>query len=138
VKGRHVSEIEISVRNSEELAEEVCNAAEDASSRDRTIWLTDHGQRIAAIVPVDVAEAHEAMIAKVLATKVGPRVQFPDVTVQLSGQDGSTGAIMGSVTEAMAKAGYEERDLRNVREAIMSCGGYQDVLAFVAHTVNVK
>lgn len=135
-----MSEIEISTRNGDELAEEVCNAAEDASSRDRIAWLTDHGQRIAAIVPVDVAEGHEAMIERVLHTPVGkPKVRFPNVTVCLSvNHNGNTGAIMATVAEAMKKAGVEERDIRNFREGVFGCASYQDVLTFVMHTVNVE
>ncbi len=114
-------------------------AVEAASSQDGITWLTENGKRIAAIVPVDVAEAHEAAIARVLATLMGPRpVRFPQVTVRLSGQDGQTGAIMATVSEAMKKAGVEERDIRNFREGVFGCASYDAVLQFVMKTVNVE
>lgn len=114
------------------------DAVEGASSQDRITWLTERGQRIAALVPVDVAEYHEEMINKVLSTKIGPRVQFPQVIVTLTGHDGGTGTIIARTSEAMRAAGLDERTVRNFCEAVMGCASYNDVLAFVAHTVNVK
>jgi hypothetical protein len=118
-------------------------AIEAASSQDRTVWLTERGQRIAALVPVDVAEYHEEMIRKVLSTPVKPTffkpaVQFPQVTVQLSGHDGGVGTIIARTSEAMRAAGLDDRTVRNFCEAVMGCASYNEVLGFVAHTVNVK
>lgn len=126
--------------NSEDFHQDAEVAIEAAASQDQTIWLTDGGKRIAAIVPADVAEAHEAMIERVMHMPVGkPRVRFPQVTVCLSvNHSGNTGAIMASVTDAMKKAGVEERDIRNFREAVLGCASYEDVLKFVLHTVNVE
>jgi hypothetical protein len=118
--------------------EDLRDAVEAASSQDRISWLTEHGQRIAAIVPVDVAEYYEEMIRKVLSTKVGPRVQFPQVTVTLTGSDGGTGTIIARTSEAMRAAGLDDRTVRNFCEAVMGCADYNEVLGFVAHTVNVK
>jgi hypothetical protein len=115
------------------------NAVDAASSQDQITWLTENGKRVAAVVPVDVAEAHEAAIAEVLHTKIGSRVQFPDVTVNLSvNHSGNVGAIMATVTRAMRRAGLGERDCRNFREAVMGCESYDDVLQFVMKTVNVE
>lgn len=113
-------------------------ALDNASSQDKITWVMSDGQRIAAIVPVDVAEYHEEMIRKVLATPVGPRVQFPQVTVQLSGHEGGTGTIIARTSEAMRAAGLDDRTVRNFAEAVMGCANYNEVLGFVAHTVNVK
>lgn len=134
------TEIEISIRNGDELAEEVCNAAEGAGRCDRIAWLTENGQRIAAIVPVDVAEYHEAMMERVLSTPVGkPAVRFPNATACLSvNHNGSTGAIMATVTEAMKKAGVSEQDIRSFREAVFGCASYDAVLQLVMKTVNVE
>jgi hypothetical protein len=133
-------EIEITAGDGDELAEEVCNAVEAASSQDKITWVTDHGQRVAAIVPVDVAEAHEQMIEKVLSTPVGkPKVRFPNVTVCLSvNHSGSTGAIMATVAKAMKEAGCEERDIRTFREGVFGRASYDEVLQFVMRTVNVE
>jgi hypothetical protein len=125
LKGRHMelditALLAVSDDESPDL-NKLMEAIEAASSQDRTVWLTERGQRVAA-----------------LPAFIRPPVQFPDVTVQLTGQPGNTGYIMGAVTGAMKEAGYSERDLRNVREAIMGCASYVDVLVFVAHTVNVK
>lgn len=66
-------ELEIGLQEAENGWDEVPDAVEAASSQDRLTWLTDRGRRIAAIVPVDVAEHHESTIAAVLATPVsGP------------------------------------------------------------------
>jgi hypothetical protein len=113
-------------------------AVEAASSQDQTAWLTDKGQRIAAIVPVDVAEYHDEMTRRVLTTPAGPRVKFPEVTVQLSGGDGSTGVIMAKVADAMGAAGVDRRDIRSFREGILACESYEAVLALAQRTVNVE
>jgi len=36
--------------------EQLRDAIDNASDQDRVTWLTDHGRRVAAIVPADVAE----------------------------------------------------------------------------------
>lgn len=66
-------ELEIGLQQAENGWDEMLDAVEAASSQDRVTWLTDRGRRIAAVVPVDVAEQHESTIAAVLATPVsGP------------------------------------------------------------------
>lgn len=66
-------ELEIGLQEPENGYDEVLDAVEAASSQDKITWLTDRGRRVAAIVPVDVAEHHENTIAAVLATPVsGP------------------------------------------------------------------
>lgn len=122
-------------------AREFADAVEGAASQDRDTWVADaEGRRIAAIVPVDVAEAHEKLVERVLSTPVGkPKVRFPDVTVCLSvGHSGNTGVIMATVAKAMKKAGCEERDIRNFREGVFGCESYDAVLQFVMKTVNVE
>lgn len=55
-----------------DLARALVDAIDNASDQDRITWLTTAaGKRIAAIVPVDVAESHEQMIATVMRTPVG-------------------------------------------------------------------
>ena len=47
--------------------ERIADAIDLASDQDQMTWLTDAtGKRIAAIVPVDVAESHEQMISGLL------------------------------------------------------------------------
>lgn len=121
--------------------EKLYDAIDAASGQDRITWLlNDEGRRVAAIVPVDVAEAHEAMLARVLSTPVGkPKVRFPDVTACLSvNHSGNAGAIMATVARAMKEAGCDQRDIRSFREAVFGCASYADVLQFVMKTVNVE
>jgi hypothetical protein len=118
---------------------EFIDAVDRASDQDGKTWITDGlGTRLAAIVPVDVAEYHETMTRRVLATPAGPRVKFPEVTVQLSGGDGSTGVIMAKVADAMGAAGVDRRDIRGFREGILACESYEAVLALAQRTVNVE
>jgi len=120
---------------------EFIDATEAAASQDRWTWIVDaDGKRVAAIVPVDVAEAHDAMVERVLATPVGkPKVRFPDVTVCLSvNHNGNTGTIMATVGEAMEAAGCDPLDIRNFREAVFACASYDAVLQLVIKTVNVE
>jgi hypothetical protein len=131
-------ELDITELTTDEYQDKMAEAIEAASSQDKTVWLTENGNRIAAIVPVDVAEYHEKMIADVLSTKVGPKVQFPQVTVQLTGHDGGTGTIIARTSEAMRAVGLDDRTVRNFCEAVIGCGSYGEVLGFVAHTVNVR
>lgn len=52
---------------------ELVDAIEAASDQGKITWLVDrNGKRIAAVVPVDVAEEHERQIEAVLATAAGP------------------------------------------------------------------
>jgi hypothetical protein len=52
----------------DEYQARVSDAIDNASDQDKITWLTNGAKRIAAIVPVDVAEYHEQMIAVVLRT----------------------------------------------------------------------
>jgi hypothetical protein len=58
-----------------ELASALLDAIDNASDQNEIIWLVESrlpgAKRIAAIVPVDVAEEHERQIAAVLATPMG-------------------------------------------------------------------
>jgi len=63
--------------------------------------------------------------------------KFPDVFVQLVGEDSNTGAIMGRVTRAMAEQGVPAEDQRAFRLAVMACDSYGAVLRLVGETVSV-
>ncbi len=54
----------------EKLLENLEDAIDRASDQDGITWLTSRGKRIAAIVPVDVAEHHLADMREVLSTPV--------------------------------------------------------------------
>lgn len=62
-------------------------------------------------------------------------VKFPDVTVQLVGEDGNAFAILGRVSAALRKAGYPEAIKPYMDEAMD--GDYDNLLRVTAQTVNV-
>jgi hypothetical protein len=68
-----------------------------------------------------------------LATE-GPK--FPEVTVQLTGEDGNAFAIMGAVTKAMRRAGIDAAEIEAYRTESMS-GDYDHLLQTAMATVNV-
>lgn len=107
-------EIEISTRNGDELAEEVCNAA----------------------------EGHEAMIAGVLSTRFAspdkaPR--FSDVRVSRSVlHDGDTSLLLGVVLGAMRARAVPLVLLREFRQAMFDAGSYAAALALAEQTVSFE
>jgi hypothetical protein len=111
-----------------------------ASSQDQVTWLTDQGKRVAAIVPPDVAEAHEKLVERAMSAPAGKlQVRYPQVTAFLSvGHDASAGAILATVTRAMKAAGVDEGDIRRFREAVFGCRSYSGILQLVVKTVNVE
>lgn len=63
-------------------------------------------------------------------------LKYPDVKVQLSGEDGNVYSIIGRVKrEIRRKHGHEAADAF-AKEA-MSKGSYEEVLGFVQQTVDV-
>lgn len=65
------------------------------------------------------------------------QVQFPEVEVELIGQDGNVFAIIGSVSKALKRAGYATAAAQ-FTEAAMGCESYDAVLALVMRTVEVS
>lgn len=62
-------------------------------------------------------------------------VRYPDVRVQLEGEDGNAFAILGRVQKALRRAGVEPDEVqRFVREA--TAGDYEDLLATVMRWVD--
>jgi hypothetical protein len=133
--------IELDVRNDEELAEEVQDAADLAGAQDRKTWLASSGKRIAAIVPVDVAEYHEQMVADVLATEFGPGepVRYPDVRVKRASlHDGDTAVLLSVTLGAMRARAVPLAELREFRQAIFDAGSYERALALAGQTVSFE
>ena len=54
-------------------------------------------------------------------------MKYPDVTVQLSGEDGNAFFIVGRVRNALRRAGVEKKELDAFSEEAMS-GDYDHVL----------
>jgi hypothetical protein len=63
-------------------------------------------------------------------------IKFPDVTVELVGQDGNAFAILGRVAAALRKAGHTDSVDEYMREAMS--GDYDNLLRVTAQTVNVE
>jgi hypothetical protein len=63
-------------------------------------------------------------------------VKLPDVTVQLTGEDGNAFAVMGAVTRAMKRAGHGDQ-VDTFRAEAMS-GDYDHLLQTCMRWVNVE
>jgi len=55
-----------------------------------------------------------------------PEVKFPDVSVQLTGQDGNAMAVMSTVTQALRRAGHADQVSEFMAEAMS--GDYDHVI----------
>jgi hypothetical protein len=140
MKGRHVSEeLNLAELTTDEYEARVADAIDLASDQDKITWLTVGGKHIAAIVPVEVAEAHERMMAKVLAAQFGGEPLFPDVRVHSSIlRDGDTATLLSVVLGALRARGVSLRDLREFRQAVFDAGGYTQALALAEQAVTFE
>jgi hypothetical protein len=64
-------------------------------------------------------------------------VKYPDVEVQLSGEDGNVFSIIGRVSKAIRRK-HGEPAAKEFREAATSCHSYDEVLQLCVKTVNVE
>ena len=65
-----------------------------------------------------------------------PEVKYPEVEVQLLGEDGNAFAIIGNVTKAMRESGIPKVEIDKYRNEAMS-GNYNKLLRVTMQTVNV-
>lgn len=63
--------------------------------------------------------------------------RYPDIDVQLTGEDGNTGAIMGRVARALRSAGVPSAEVDRMRMEMLS-GDYANVLSTAERWVNVS
>lgn len=63
-------------------------------------------------------------------------VKYPDITVQLTGEDGNAFAIIGNVMKAIRK-GVGNDEAKEFADEAMSQNSYEALLAYCARTVNV-
>ena len=63
-------------------------------------------------------------------------VKYPEIEVELSGQDGNAFFIIGRVSKAMRRAGIDSGEIDAYRAAAMS-GDYDNVLQVTMATVEV-
>lgn len=61
--------------------------------------------------------------------------RHPDITVQLTGQDGNGFAIIGAVQRALRAAGEDRTEFTN---QAFGCGSYDELLSLVMSWVNVE
>jgi hypothetical protein len=66
-----------------------------------------------------------------------PTPKYPQVQIQLSGQDGNIFGIIGRVTGAMKKAGLKTEAEELINEAF-KCTSYDQTLKLIMSTVTVK
>ena len=64
-------------------------------------------------------------------------IKYPDVDVQLSGEDGNVFSIIGRVSKALRTAGHDEAADAFANEA-MDQASYDDVLQLVMRTVHTS
>lgn len=63
-------------------------------------------------------------------------VKYPDIEVELVGQDGNAFAIMGAVSKALRKAGVSKEEIDQYKEESMS-GDYDNLIRVAMSWVNV-
>lgn len=66
-----------------------------------------------------------------------PEPKYPDVEVQLVGQDGNAGAIMGRVSDALRRAGVSNEEIGEFRTECIS-GDYDHLLRTCMKWVSVS
>ena len=71
-----------------------------------------------------------------MTTSTTPR--FPDVHVQLSGEDGNVFSIIGRVRRALMKAGATQEQLDGFMKEVTSAGSFDEALLVVMRWVNVS
>lgn len=64
-------------------------------------------------------------------------IKYPDVHVQLSGEDGNAYAIMGAVQKALRRAGVSAEEIAQYQEESMS-GDYDNLLRTAMRWVSVS
>lgn len=64
-------------------------------------------------------------------------VQYPTVTVQLTGNDGNAFAVLGAVSKAMRQSGIDRAAIDTYMKDAMS-GDYDHLLQTTMRTVNVS
>jgi hypothetical protein len=65
-------------------------------------------------------------------------LRFPNVHVQLSGEDGNVFGIIGRVRRALLKAGATQEQLDSFTKEVTSAGSYEKALAVVMRWVDVS
>ncbi len=65
-------------------------------------------------------------------------VKFPEVHVQLSGEDGNVFSIIGRVSQALRRAGCTPSEIETFQNQVRSSQSYNEALSVVMQWVNVS
>ena len=64
-------------------------------------------------------------------------MKYPDIKVQLTGNDGNAFAVMGAVRKALKKNGVPDEEIKEYQEDSMS-GDYNHLLCVASDWVDVR
>lgn len=64
--------------------------------------------------------------------------RYPDITVQLTGEDGNVFSIIGRVRRSLQRAGVSEADVTAFTNEVMASHSYDEALQTVMRWVNVE
>ncbi len=65
-------------------------------------------------------------------------VKYPQITVQLVGQDGNVFNLIGIIRRAMRREGLDAKAVSDFTEEVMNQKSYTDALGVMMRTVNVE
>jgi hypothetical protein len=63
--------------------------------------------------------------------------KYPDVEVQLSGEDGNIFGIIGKIGKALRRAGYEKQEVEEFSQMMFASESYDEALQNAMRTVVV-
>jgi hypothetical protein len=117
-------------------------AWDDGSSLAMLPETGDEIRKVGAAAPLMAPNDRRAVdgpyaLRSLLRRRTAHEATFPDVTVQLTGEDGNVFAVIGAVQRALRRSGYREEASAFAREA-MAQSSYDEVLQLVMRTVEVE
>ncbi len=65
------------------------------------------------------------------------KIKFPEVFVELVGQDGNVFNLIGLTSKALKRAGYVD-EAKEFAHVAISCSSYDEVLQLIMNYVTVK
>jgi|OpeIllAssembly_1097287.scaffolds.fasta_scaffold1696219_3 hypothetical protein len=66
------------------------------------------------------------------------KVEYPNITVKLIGEDGNIFSIMGRVREALIDGGASDAEIKAFLLEVVGCDSYDEALRTVVRWVNVE
>lgn len=65
-------------------------------------------------------------------------VKFPNVSVNLVGEDGNVFNLVALCSKAMRKSGISKEEILSFQKAVMTSGSYNEALRIMMNTLNVE